>query len=327
MLQIVPAKHQNATNNLHTSNTVYLTRRLTMLTSISSRLTALLALTYLTPAAAHPALSPRGKPSPPKFIPQNATFGDLRWQPALDFDQDGCYNVPAISATGDIAQGLYNRVQGLSSHCHDASDLDNNNVYSRQRCNNGWCAYFYEYYFEKDVAVPWFVFDVGHRHDWEHIVVWVQNYTTAKYVAASRHGKFDVRPASKVHWDGSHPKMVYHKELLGTHTFRFAKSEDDKVENHKGTWFRGPLVSYNGFPPGVRDKLFAHTFGHGTIAFKDEWFASNLKNAMPNGIKFDPGKDVRSPGTPGLCNPAEQEVAAKLVTLCKCSSTRGMCWT
>lgn len=279
-----------------------------------SVLVTVIALTGVLPAQGLLSLSLRRYPEPPEFIPQNATVSDLRWQPALDFDQDGCYNVPAISSAGKIAEGLNNRGHGLASHCHDASDLDNNNVYSRQRCNNDWCAYFYEYYFEKDVAVPWFLFDTGHSHDWEHIVVWVQN-NTARYVAASKHGKFEVRPASSVLWDGTHPKMIYHKESITTHAFRFARPKDDKIENHKGTWFRGALISYNGFPPGVRDKLFAHNFAHATIAFKDKWFASNLKNAMPKGIEFDTNKDVGSPGTPGLCSPAAQEVAPETVSV------------
>lgn len=93
-----------------------------------------------------------------------------RFQPAMDFDTDGCYNVPAIGADGRTSEGLDPR-SGDSDGCRDPSDLANNNVYARQRCNNGWCAYIYDYYFEKDTA---FFGLGGHRHDWEHIAVWVQ---------------------------------------------------------------------------------------------------------------------------------------------------------
>jgi hypothetical protein len=77
--------------------------------------------------------------TPPTALPQKATAKGLRWQPSLDFDTDGCYNVPAIGAAGDVVQGLPHEFTGLASNCHDLSDLNNNNVYSRQRCNNGWC--------------------------------------------------------------------------------------------------------------------------------------------------------------------------------------------
>ncbi|KAK4032300.1 necrosis inducing protein-domain-containing protein [Parachaetomium inaequale] len=248
--------------------------------------------------AAPPSLLARAA-TPPTALPQRATANDLRWQPSLDFDTDGCYNVPAIDAQGTIAQGLPHQFTGLSSDCRDASDLDNNNVYSRQRCNGGWCVYLYGYYFEKDVALANFV-DTGHTHDWEHIAVWVsQSSGKAEYVAASQHGGFEVKAAADVRWDGEHPKMVYHKDGASTHAFRFANAADDQIENHRGVWFRGALVSYNGFPStALRDKLFAHDFGSATIAFKDGTFAGAIEKAKPGAVTFDVNLDDGSPGTP-----------------------------
>jgi hypothetical protein len=240
----------------------------------------------------------RRAPNPPTALPQRATPKDLRWQPSLDFDTDGCYNVPAIDAAGNIVQGLPHSWTGLSSNCRDASDLDNNNVYVRQRCNsNGWCVYLYDYYFEKDVAIPNFL-DPGHTHDWEHIAVWTFN-ETPQYVAASQHGKYEIRAARDVGWDGDHPKMVYHKDGVQTHCFRFADASDDRIENHKGVWFRGALVSYNGFPSvALRDMLFAHDFADATIAIKDSTFSGNIIRAKPAAVPFDPELDFGSPGTP-----------------------------
>lgn len=235
--------------------------------------------------------------NPPTALPQRATPDDLRWQPTLDFDTDGCYNVPAIDAAGTPAQGLPHSWVGLSSDCRDASDLDNNNVYSRQRCNGEWCAYLYGYYFEKDVAVPDFL-DPGHTHDWEHIAVWVRA-GVAEYVAASQHGGYEVKAAADVLWDGEHPKMVYHKDGWSTHCFRFGNNDDDgRIENHRGVWFRGDLVSYNGFPEGVRDKLEAHDFGAASFALKDGSFPGALERALPGGITFDVNRDEGSPGVP-----------------------------
>ncbi|KAI9150282.1 NLP effector protein 10 [Paramyrothecium foliicola] len=233
---------------------------------------------------------------PPRALPQRATANDLQWQPSLDFDNDGCYNVPAVDASGTIVQGLPHSWTGLSSDCRDASDLANNNVYSRQRCNNGWCVYLYDYYFEKDVSLPYLP-DPGHTHDWEHIAVWVLN-GVAQHVGVSQHGEYEIRPASQVRWDGNHPKVVYHKDGISTHCFRFADDPDETIENHTGQWFRGALVSYNGFPGTVRDKLFAHDFGQATIAIKDGTFQGNIDRSRPAGITFDSGRDDGSPGTP-----------------------------
>ena len=81
---------------------------------------------------------------PPRALPENATANDKKFQPALDFDENGCYDVPAIGPDGAISEGLPHKGVGLSDDCHDESDLDNVNVYSRQRCNSGWCVYLYD---------------------------------------------------------------------------------------------------------------------------------------------------------------------------------------
>lgn len=176
--------------------------------------------------------------------------------------------------------------------CRDESDLDNNNVYVRTRCNHGWCAYLYDYYFEKDVAVQHVADAGGHRHDWEHIAVFVQD-GSLKVIAASKHGDYETKKASDVRMDGDHPKIVYHKDGGTTHCFRFANSGDDKIENAKGTWFRGALVDYaTGFPGNTRDTLMSHDFDHASIAIKDSGFKENLDHArndlVPN---FDSGSD------------------------------------
>ncbi|CAG9982291.1 unnamed protein product [Clonostachys byssicola] len=236
---------------------------------------------------------------PPKALPLKATANDLRWQPSMDFDTDGCYNVPAIDANGQISAGLPYQWTSLAGDCRDASDLDNNNVYVRQRCNNGWCAYIYDYYFEKDVAVPYIGFLSGHRHDIEHIAVWVKD-GAAQYVGASQHGNYEIRAASDVRWDGEHPKMVYHKDGSSTHCFRFATEKDDAIENHKGIWFRGDLVSWNGFPSGIRDTLMNYDFGTANFAIRDAKFSDALTKALPSGITFDVNLDDGSPGNPGF---------------------------
>lgn len=270
---------------------------ITTLTSPALFLTA--ALAPWAALAAPPAIISYRAAAPPTALPQRATANDLKWQPSLDFDTDGCYNVPAIDAQGNIVEGLPHNWTGYSSNCRDLSDLDNNNVYSRQRCNNGWCIYLYGYYFEKDVAIANFI-DPGHTHDWEHIAVWVRQSTNqAEYVGVSQHGEYEIKSASQVRWDGDHPKIVYHKDGVSTHCFRFADASDDNIENHKGVWFRGALVSYNGFPSlAIRDKLFAHDFGKATIGFKDATFAGNIGRAKHSSITFDANLDVGSPGNP-----------------------------
>ncbi|KAI1343696.1 NPP1-domain-containing protein [Xylariaceae sp. FL0016] len=269
------------------------------------KLNAWLAIALLaTPAVSRNLEKPR-VPSriqardPPPALPENATAGDLKWQPAMDFDTDGCYNTPAIGADGTINPGLDHENTGLATDCHDPSDLANNNVYSRARCNNGWCAYMYDYYFEKDVAIADVPFDLGHRNDWEHIVVWVQN-DAAQFVSVSQHGGYETRDASDVRWDGTHPKTIYNKDSVSTHDFRFANEDDDNIENDTGAWYYGDLVSWNGFPSTeLRDELVAYDFGSANLALKDSSFPVSLDSSRGDRApEFDVNVDDGSPGDP-----------------------------
>jgi hypothetical protein len=221
---------------------------------------------------------------PPSALPTSATEADAKWQPAFDYDGDGCYPTPAIGSDGTLNPGL--KTSGaLNGDCHDQSDLDNTNSYARSKCNNGWCAHLYDLYFEKDQVVagedPF-----GHRHDLEHVVVWVNN-GQAEYVATSRHGGYDVHPRSEVSWEGTHAKVVYHKDGATTHCFRTAGS-GEQPENHYGAWQYPDLVSWDNFPPGIRDTLTGADFGSASLGIKNSAFANNLAEAMPDGIPFDP---------------------------------------
>lgn len=221
---------------------------------------------------------------PPRALPASYAAADGKWQPAFDYDGDGCYPTPAIGPDGTIAPGL-NNSGALNGNCHDKSDLDNTNSYSRSKCNNGWCAYVYDLYFEKDQAVPgWDC--CGHRHDLEHVVVWVQN-DVAQYVSVSRHGNYDTYPRSSLAWTGTHAHVIYHKDGVSTHCFRIA-GMTEVPENDYGTWQYPDLVSWDNFPAGIRDKLVNADFGAASLAIKNSAFADNLTKAKPAGIPFNP---------------------------------------
>lgn len=206
---------------------------------------------------------------------------------------DSCYNVPAIGSDGSLNTGMdpceITAIQpDLSKGCREPGDLDNNNVYSRTRCNNGWCAYMYGYYMQLDGKGHC----DGHRHDWEHVVVWTEG-ETIRYVAAGAHAGYDVRAIDDVMQDNGHPKIVYHKDGTSTHAFRFAKDGDDPPENAKGSWFYGTVVSYFGFPNAeLRDSMLTHDWEKGHIDFTDEKFPVALDSAKGgNDIPLDVNVD------------------------------------
>ncbi|MFZ4893713.1 NPP1 family protein [Plantibacter sp. Mn2098] len=257
------------------------TRRRRVLTTAAAFVGAL-ALVMTAPLAAQAEVL--------TLLPQNASGLEQTYSPAYDYDNDGCYATAAIGADGRLNSGL--KLGGaVNGNCHDPHQLQNANTYSRSKCNNGWCAIMYASYFEKDQSTNG-VGEIaggtnGHRHDWEHVVVWVQN-NQVQYVSRSVHSGWQKDPASSVRFDGTHAKVVYHKEGGFTHYFRLANNNDEPAENYTGNWFFPRLVGWDGYPPGFRDSLMNANFGSATIKINDQNFNNSLNNAKPSGISFDP---------------------------------------
>ncbi|KAK3331261.1 necrosis and ethylene-inducing protein-inducing protein [Apodospora peruviana] len=243
----------------------------------------------------HPEI-PDGPPPGPLFL--RAPELDKRFQPALDFDTDSCYNVPAIGPppNNDIALGLNPFTWPPQRDCRNEEMLARGNVYSRQRCNNGYCVVFYAYYFQKDRNTLFK--DFSHRHDWEHIAVWVRmSDWFATHVAVSQHKGYEIKDNAAVPWtaagDGK-PAVVYHQDSGLTHCFRFANGDDmANQENHWHRWITGPLIGYYGWDSvEQRERMFTHDWEGAVLAIKDDaTFADNIRKARPEGITFDENKD------------------------------------
>lgn len=223
-------------------------------------------------------------------LPEKADDIEKKYAPAYDYDKDGCYVTAAIGADGKLNPGL-GLGGAVNGHCRDAPQLDNANTYARAKCNNGWCAIMYANYHEKDQASNG-VGEIaggtnGHRHDWEHVVVWVSE-DQVKFVSRSVHKGWQVDDRSKVRFDGDHPKIVYHKDGGFTHFYRLANESDDAIENATGRWFYPAIVGWNGYPNDFRDRLMNADFGSASIKINDKNFNNALKDAMPKGIPFNP---------------------------------------
>ena len=49
-------------------------------------------------------------------LPAIANAEQIKWQPALDYDKDSCYNVAAIDDSGNINKGNLELIPALSAH-------------------------------------------------------------------------------------------------------------------------------------------------------------------------------------------------------------------
>ena len=221
-------------------------------------------------------------------LPQNAGGYEQSFSPAYDYDVDGCYAVAAISPDGTINPGL-NTTGAVNGNCRDQSDLDRTQTYARSKCNNGWCAIAYASYFEKDQAVAGSGLG-GHRHDWEHVISWVnQASNQVEYVTTTQHSTVVTYARSAVRFDGTHPKVVYHKDGLSTHYFRLANTNDEPPENYYHDWRYPPIVDWSGWPSSaLRDRLMNADFGEATIKIKDGSFEYLLGISLPTGLPFNP---------------------------------------
>ena len=230
---------------------------------------------------------------------------------AFDFDTDSCYNSAAVDADGNVNPGRHQcsigeDIEKPDRICRQKAYLDNSNVYYRVRVSDGWTAIMYGYYMEVD-DTGGSECNGGHRHDWEHVVVWIYD-DEVKAVAASAHGKYQQRWVSLIPqwgWDGEHVKIVYHKDGDSTHSMRFSEQKDNNpVENHNGQWYYGPLISYHGLVAENEvafNAMMDYDWGAATIDFKDDHFKGALDKAKSQlfGLKMDTGNDGVPQGTPG----------------------------
>ncbi|KAF5604339.1 hypothetical protein FPCIR_885 [Fusarium pseudocircinatum] len=219
-------------------------------------------------------------------LDENADEDSLRYQPALYFHKNSRHHTAAIYRNGTINPGItpwreYGEPQ---------------NVYTRKRCNNGWCAYMYEYYFEVSIWESY-----PSEPAWENVVVFVKN-NAIQLVAAPARGEYN-RTDKPLLRDG-HPLVAYRGRSRG---FQFAdKRHVEMVKEDHGEWVTGDLVGWHGFPtPELRKKLATHDFGTAKFHLADEPFGESLKKAAG---KYVPGFNCQMDETPGMDNETQEKV-------------------
>jgi hypothetical protein len=227
-------------------------------------------------------------------LPESTTTFQKTFQPVFDYDADGCLPVAAIDINGNLNGGLDDS-GSVTGQCR-TGHLGNANTYSRAKCNNGWCGIIYTLYFEKDMSC----FDctaTSHRHDWESAVIWVrQGSGTPSYASVSHHGDYTTTQFSAVPRDGVRLKVVYHKDDIYTHVFRFAGAGEVAEAWGDGGWDFPRLVTWTKFPAGnngvnLQTRMQNATWGDANFPLKDGRFELELSRAKKQaaaGIPFDP---------------------------------------
>ncbi|KAK1935446.1 hypothetical protein P3T76_010671 [Phytophthora citrophthora] len=188
----------------------------------------------------------------------------LKFQPQLNI-ASGCHPYPAVDADGNTNSGL--SIFSLKS-CVEPSL--GSQVYGRATTYEDSYAIMYAWYFPRDRKGV-----VGHRHAWEHVILWIKRSgATQKISAVSASvsdGKyFTVIPPTSAMVDGTSVKVQYKAKTL-SHYVNVTTVAGDFQE----------LVMWEDMPAAARAALNLNDFGSATVPFKTKTFLDNLEDAYP----------------------------------------------
>ncbi|KAF1916439.1 necrosis inducing protein-domain-containing protein [Ampelomyces quisqualis] len=185
----------------------------------------------------------------------------LKYKPWLEV-YNGCVPFPAVNAAGDTGGGL--ATSGSSnSNCGSSTGQ----VYVRSGTHNGAFAIMYSWYMPKDSPSS----GLGHRHDWENIVVWLSSASetaSLRGVAISAHGEYQKVTSPPL--DGTRPKIGYMSIWPVNHQLI--------ASDRKGG--EQPAVAWESMSPAARGAIESTNFGSATPSFRDGNFQNYLANAF-----------------------------------------------
>lgn len=224
------------------------------------------------------AVSLAGSASAAVLNPLSARAGTFqnKYMPLFDYDTNGCFPAAAVDASGKLNGGLKN-TGAIVGGCRN-NHLGKANTYTQAWCKNGWCAYIYALYFEKDQAQNGI--DVGgHKHDWESVVVFQkQGEEKPRFLAASRHGGYSTHPINEVPMSGNRVEIVYHKDGSSTHAFRFAKWGEVPRAQGENIWDQPALVDIQTMDDTPRNALWNSKWGDANFPLTGN-FQDNINKA------------------------------------------------
>ncbi|KAE8159773.1 necrosis inducing protein [Aspergillus tamarii] len=202
----------------------------------------------------------------PETVPNTATGNAYKkFEPYLHIAH-GCQSYPAVAANGDVSGGL----QDTGSATGGCRDQSKGQTYVRGGWHNGRYGIMYAWYMPKDMPNSG-VSAGAHRHDWENVVIWVNNPAnnnpTLLGGAASGHGSY--KKTDNPPREGDRPKVEYFTNFPTNHELQFTNTLGRDL----------PLIAWESLPEAARQGLESAEFGKATVPFKDSTFEGNLAKA------------------------------------------------
>ncbi|POM73131.1 NPP1-like protein [Phytophthora palmivora] len=216
----------------------------------------------------HDGVVPFKQPEPVTISEKAA----IKFKPQLHIS-NGCHAYPAVNLAGETSGGL--KTSGAPSAGCKGSGWGSQ-VYGRSTWFNGVWAIMYSWYFPKDSPST----GLGHRHDWEHVIVWIDNPDVAEpkilAVTPSAHSGYSAQvppDADKV--DGNSVKVNYESSWPINHALESTTKGGDYQD----------LIMWGQLSEAARQGLQNTNFGSANVPMKDGNFEGKLDKAWPFGKK------------------------------------------
>ncbi|KAH8897221.1 necrosis and ethylene-inducing protein [Thozetella sp. PMI_491] len=241
---------------------------------ISSHISSILALAVVAAAAptellqsravvAHDSLSPIAE-----RIQSGGLGGIIKTFSPLLHIAHGCQPYPAVNDNGDTSGGL----QDTGSSTGGCRDQSKGQTYARAGTVDGKTVVMYSWYFPKDQPNSGDTVG-GHRHDWENIVIQVDdpNAATPKIInaAASSHSGF-TKAGGAPKMEGNSPKVEYFTSFPTDHELQFTDTVGKTY----------PISDWDAMPDAAKKALQDTDFGKANVPFKDGSFESKVRQAL-----------------------------------------------
>ena len=239
----------------------------------------------LAKARSHPGLieTPTGPIAPPVWInhdainplPPAASEDQLRFLPVFAFTDGTCLPASTFNSEGELGGGL--KASGkMDGEClgYDAA-----NIYVQTAQVGEQKVYLYALYYPKDGSMPNSV--GGHRHDWEHVLIWTKD-GVASDVTFSQHSGWYTLNREKIRWEDTHA-VVYvgkakHGMYHGPNNGPGGISEGlcyfcDTRTDPGLRWFAPHrLVAFESMTPRQQELLQADIWGSANSPFRTDLF-------------------------------------------------------
>lgn len=211
---------------------------------------------WMKKAIDHDKVQPFAQPEPTTISDKAA----VKFKPQLHISH-GCHSYPAVNEVGEVSAGLKGsgRADGMCKGSKHGSQ-----VYGRSAWHKDKWAIMYTWYFPKDVM------EKPGRHDWEYVVLWLDNPAVDNQMILPVSRLFHV-PLGPEFMDGPSTKLNY-----GDYDERHMLTL-----THSAGEFQ-PLIMWDQLPEKARESLNKAIWNHrSTMPISDARFTDAVDADWP----------------------------------------------